>query len=186
MNDENIVDLFLNKDENAIVYTKEKYGIKLNRIAYNILFNKEDSDECESDTYLAAWGAIPPKSPKTYLFSFLAKIIRNLSINLYNKSHTQKRNANIYELTKELEECIPSPNDDYLKLEESDFTLHLNSFFKTLKDDDRNIFILRYWYSYSIKEISFKYGISESKTKSLLFRTRNKLKLYFNDKGVIL
>ncbi len=186
MNDDKIVDLFLERNQTAIKETQIKYGSKLKRISYNILFNEEDVNECENDTYLNAWNSIPPKSPKSYLFSFLAKIIRNTSINLYNKNHAKKRISHIQELTKELEECIPSPSDDYLVLEESNLTKHINEFLNLLKEDDRNIFILRYWFSYSIKDISKKYRVSDSKIKSSLFRTRNKMRNFFEDKGVIL
>ena len=179
MNDEMIVDLYLSRDESAISETQHMYGKRLNSLSFNIVKNEEDANECENDTYLSTWNNIPPKSPKTYLFSFLAKITRNISLNLYNKNHTQKRFAHITTLTQEMEECIPNPNDDDMKISESDLTETINKFLYTLKEVEREIFVNRYWYAESIKEISTIYDFSESKVKSMLMRTRNKLKKYF-------
>ncbi len=184
LNDETIVDLYLQKDEKAIFESSKKYGIKLKRISFNIVQNISDAEECENDTYLSAWNSIPPHSPKQYLFSFLAKIIRNLSINLYNKNRAQKRYANIVELTKEMEECIPSPNDEVCKITETELTESISKFLKTLAKEERAVFVTRYWYSEPIKEIANKFGISGSKVKSMLMRTRNKLKKYFESEGL--
>ncbi|NCC84243.1 MAG: RNA polymerase sigma factor [Clostridia bacterium] len=184
MHDEMIVDLYLQKDEKAIAESSCKYGIKLKRISFNIVQNISDAEECESDTYLSAWNSIPPKSPKTYLFSFLAKIIRNLSINCYNKNHTKKRYANVVELTKEMEECIPSPSDEACKTTEIELTKSISKFLKTLAKEERDVFVTRYWYSEPIKAVANKFGISESKTKSMLMRTRNKLKKHFESEGL--
>lgn len=184
MNDEAIVDLYLQRNQQAITESSVKYSARLKQVSFNIVQNISDAEECENDTYLSAWNSIPPKSPKTYLFSFLAKITRNLSINLYNKNHTQKRYANVVELTKEMEECIPYPNDDVCKLSDVELTQSINKFLKTLKKEERNIFVKRYWFSESIKEISYKYGISESKAKSMLMRTRQKLKNFFESEEI--
>lgn len=184
MNDEMIVNLFLQRNENAISQTQSLYGKKLNRLSYNIVRNISDAEECENDTYLSAWNNIPPKSPKTYFFPFLAKITRNLSINLYNKNHTQKRYANVVELTKEMEECIPSPSDEICKITDNELAKTISSFLNSLIKLERDVFVTRYWYSMSIKEVSSAFGISESKTKSMLMRTRNKLKQYFESEGL--
>lgn len=184
MNDEIIVDLYLQKDEKAIFESSKKYGTKLKRISFNIVQNISDAEECENDTYLSAWNSMPPHSPKQYLFSFLAKIIRNLSINLYNKNRAQKRYANIVELTKEMEECIPSPNDEVCKITETELTESISKFLRTLAKEERAVFVTRYWYSEPIKEIANKFGISGSKVKSMLMRTRNKLKKYFESEGL--
>lgn len=184
MNDEMIVDLYLQKDHQAITESSTKYGARLKQISLNIVGDISDAEECENDTYLSAWNSIPPKSPKTYLFSFLAKIIRNTSINLYNKNHTQKRYANVVEITKEMEECIPSPTDETCKIADSEITKSISNFLKTLSKEERCIFVSRYWYSESIRSLSEKFYISESKTKSMLMRTRNKLKKHFEREGL--
>lgn len=184
MNDEMIVDLYLQKNQNAITESAVQYGTKLKQISFNIVQNISDAEECENDTYLSAWNSIPPHSPKKYLFSFLAKIIRNLSINLYNKNHTQKRYANMVELTKEMEECIPSPNDEICKITEIELTESISRFLKTLAKEEQAIFVTRYWYSEPIKAVASKFGVSQSKTKSMLMRTRNKLKKHFESEGL--
>lgn len=184
MHDEMIVDLYKKRDEKAITETSRKYGRKLKRISFNIIQNISDAEECENDTYLAAWNSIPPKSPQTYFFSYLAKIIRNISINLYNRNHTKKRYANVVALSKEMEECIPSPNDEVCKITENELTESISTFLKTLREEERNVFVTRYWYSESIKKIANTFNISESKTKSMLMRTRNKLRKYFESEGL--
>lgn len=183
MNDENIVYLYLKRNESAISETKQIYGKKLNRLSYNIVKNMEDATECESDTYLKAWNTIPPNEPKKYLFSYLAKITRNVSINLYNKGKSQKRFAHIVELTHEMEECIPNPSDDFNVLE-SFLTDVINKFLYTLGDTERTVFVKRYWFAESIKDVANATGFSESKIKSMLMRTRNKMKKYFESEGV--
>lgn len=184
MNDEMIVNLFLQRNENAISQTQSLYGKRLNRLSYNIVNNLEDANECENDTYLSVWNSIPPKCPKTYLFAFLAKITRNISINLYNKNHAQKRFAHVVELTKEMEECIPSPSDDEMLISENELTEAINKFLSTLKTSELEIFIQRYWYAECIKNISQRKGFSESKVKSQLMRTREKMKKYFENEGL--
>lgn len=186
MNDEMIVDWYLEKNQNAIAESAVKYGTKLKRISFNIVQNMSDAEECENDTYLSAWNNIPPHSPKQYLFSFLAKIIRNLSINLYNKKHTQKRDMHLLELTKEMEECIPSPDHEACKIEDCELIESINRFLKRLSKEEQGVFVTRYWYSEPIKEVANKFSISESKTKSMLMRTRAKLKQHFEREGLAL
>lgn len=184
MNDEMIVALYLQKDEKALSETALKYGAKLNRISFNIVQNKSDAEECENDTYLAAWNSIPPNSPKQYFFSFLAKITRNISINLYHKNHRQKRHAHIVELTKEMEECIPSPSDEVCRTSDTKLTECISKFLSSLSKEERGVFVTRYWYAESIKEVAKRFSISESKAKSMLMRIRNKLKNHFESEGL--
>lgn len=184
MKDEVIVNLYLQKNQQAITESSTKYGAKLKQISFNIVKNISDAEECENDTYLSAWNSIPPHSPQKYLFSFLAKIIRNLSINLYNKSHSQKRYVNMVELTKEMEECIPSPNDEVCKITDGELAESVSRFLKSLPKEEQAVFVTRYWYSEPIKEVAIKFSISESKTKSMLMRTRNKLKKHFESEGL--
>ena len=111
MDDSMIVDLYLSRDESAISLTAEKYGSKLRKIAYGILGSESSAEECENETYLEAWSLIPPHEPRTYLFPFLGKIIRQLAIDEYRKATRKKRSAPVCELTKEMQECIPGKND---------------------------------------------------------------------------
>ena len=183
MEDREIVDLYKRRDEGAIKETALKYGRKLNRVSKNIVGNSADAEECENDTYLEAWKLIPPHEPYTYLFSFLAKIIRNLSLNFCKRKNTQKRSAIIIELTSELERCIPSPDNLPCKLSDSELGEVLSIFLRSQKEISRNVFIRRYWFADSIKDIAQRFSISESKVKSILFRTRNKLRLYLKEEG---
>ena len=183
MDDEEIVKLFLERNEKAIEETSIKYGSKLNRIAMNILKNEEDAQECENDTYHAAWNLIPPNEPRTYFFTFLAKIIRNLSLNYCKSKKTKKRNAIIVELTREMQECIEIPNESPCHMSDSEIGSIISIFLRKQKEENRKIFIRRYWYADSIKQISDDFKISESKVKSILFRTRNKLKNYIKKEG---
>lgn len=182
MDDNDIVDLFLKRDEMAIKAVEMKYGIKLNRIAQNILENKEDAKECENDTYLDAWRIIPPNEPRKYLFSFLGKIIRNKALNYCKSKNTLKRKVTIVEFSKELEECIASPNLE-TDLKDNEIGAMISYFLRKEKQETRIIFIRRYWYMDSISDIANKFDISESKVKSILFRTRNKLRFFLEKEG---
>ena len=145
MKDNEIIKLYWNRDEAAITATADTYGNYCYSIAYNILTSNEDSEECVNDTWLNAWNSIPPQRPER-LSTYLGKITRNLSLNRYKQLNTQKRGGGQVELTlSELEKfllCYP----------------------KT----ERNIFLGRYWYLYSIPELATAYRMSESKIASLL------------------
>lgn len=182
MDDSDIVDLFIKRDEMAIKEVSIKYGCKLNNIAKKILDNKEDVQECENDTYLVAWKLIPPNEPRNYLFSFLAKIIRNKSLNYCKNKNAIKRKAIVIELSKELEECIASSNSEKNLCGDEIGTI-ISSFLRKEKEEVRLIFIRRYWYVDSINDISNMFNISKSKVKSILFRTRNKLRFYLEKEG---
>ncbi len=184
MNDEMIVDLYFARDESALSLSADKYGKKLGRISFNITRSTQVAEECENDTYLAAWNSIPPKSPKTYLFAYLAKIIRNISINAYNKNRADKRYAHVVELTKEMEQCIPHPSDELCKLSDGELCESISKFLRSLDGYERDVFVLRYWYCESVKEIAGRFSEGESKIKSQLMRTRNKMKKYFESEGL--
>lgn len=183
MEDNKIVDLFIKRDEAAIKEVSIKYGSKLNNIAQNILGNISDAQECENDTYMDAWNSIPPNEPKDYLFSFLAKIIRSKALNYYKSRNTLKRKAIIVELSKELEECIAAPEVD-MNISDNEVGRLISKFLRDQKEEARIIFIRRYWYVDSINDIAKMFNISESKVKSSLFRTRNKLRVYLEKEGI--
>lgn len=187
MNDEEIVILYLERDESALKMTSEKYGNKLKKLSMNIVSDIRTAEECENDTYFQAWNSIPPHEPKNYLFAFLARIIRHISLNKCKEKNALKRNALLCELDKELEECIPSPDDDIdAKIDDMVLKEVINQFLSTLNEEKRNIFLRRYWYMDSIKSISKRFGISESKTKTTLFRIRNQMKLFLETEGYII
>ena len=183
MQDEQIVDLYWKRDENAIQETEVRYGHYLTKIAYNILFDSEDSKESVNDTYLKAWNSMPPQRPSV-LATYLGKIIRQISIDIFRSKNRQKRQASQYALSlSELEECV-SANDDT----ESLVDLHLLEeaickYLCQLSPEARNLFVGRYYYFDSLKEVAAYYRFSESKAKSMLHRTRIGLKKYLEQEG---
>ena len=185
MEDGEIVDLFLARDETAINKTLEKYGKNLRNIAYKICGDMTTAEECENDTYLKVWDLIPPHSPKTYFFSFLAKITRCIAIDCVKKATRQKRNVQLLELTRELEDSIPSLRDVESQLDGKMLSETISRFLRTLTEEKRNIFLRRYWFMDSISDISERYSIGEGKIKSVLFRTRNALHDYLIKEGFI-
>ena len=186
MDDKQIIDLYWARSESAIAETDKKYGRFCCRIAFNILTNSQDSEECVSDTYLKAWSIIPPKKP-VKLSTFLGKITRNLALNRYEKYTAQKRGSGEVPVAlDELAECIPDPNSVEQAVDNRILVDKLNIFLEGLPAETRKIFMRRYWEVCSIQEIAELYGISESKVKVSLFRTRGKLKSFLEQEGIAL
>lgn len=183
MTDEKIVELFWERSEKAIEETKKLYEKYFHYIAYGILRNDEDSKEIVNDTYLKAWNIIPPQRPKP-LKTFLGRITRQLAINRLESNLAKKRYVGQYLLVlDELSECIKDSNQDTDVVESVALRDTLNEFLRSLPLDKRQIFIKRYWYMNSISEIAEDFSISESKVKSLLMRTRKKLKKHLIREG---
>ena len=186
MEDKQIVDLYWERSESAITETEQKYGRYCYSIAFRILCNEEDSEECVNDTYLRAWNAMPSHRPNM-LSTFLGKITRNISINRYERYSAKKRGLGQIPLVlEELENCLPSNIKVEQAIEETVLVEVLNRFLSSLKAEKRKIFMQRYWYLSSIKEIAEEYRISASKVKMVLFRLRNDLKLLLEKEGVVL
>lgn len=183
MEDAAIIALYFRRSESAITETKSKYGRMLMSISFGILKSLQDAEECESDTYLKTWDAIPPERPNIFS-AFLSKITRNLSLNRYDEMHAQKRgNGEIPLLLDELAECIPDRNsiDDYIN--EQALKQVLDEFLGKQKKDARIIFMRRYWFGDSVQEISDKYGYGTSKIKMSLMRSRTELKKILEEEG---
>lgn len=183
LDDNRIVDLYLSRDEAAISQTSEKYGSRLRNVAYGIVEDLHTAEECENDTYMEAWNSIPPHEPKSYLFAFLARITRHIALDFCKERSCLKRSAFISELSAEMEQCIPAPDDTERRIDAMVLCEAINSFLATLSDEKRNIFMRRYWYMDSIAAISQRYGLSQSKVKSILFRSRNQLREYLGKEG---
>ncbi len=183
MDDNKIIELYFMRDEDAITQTKEFYGERLKVLAYCILRSSEDAEECENDTYMKAWESIPPQKPQ-HFFAYLAKICRNTALKMAEKQKAEKRSAVIVELSHELSECLP----DKYSLEdtaEQELGESISEFLKSVSKENRVIFIRRYFLSETISDISKALGISESKVKSSLFRTRNKLRDYLSKEELL-
>lgn len=185
MEDKEIVRLYWDRNELAIEETSAKYGKYCYAIAYNILFNREDADESVNDTYLKTWDAIPPHFPEV-LAAFVGKITRRVSLNKWHSRNRKKRGGGQVCLAlEELDECISAGNDVEKTVEYKGLLQTINSFLGTLPETERDLFVCRYWFLASVKELSEKFEFSESKTKSMLFRTRQKLKDFLSEEGFI-
>lgn len=186
MEDKKIVELYLCRSESAIGRTSEKYGRRLHALSMGIVRDFQTAEECENDTYMEAWESIPPHEPRTYLYAFLARIIRHISLDCCRRRRRLKRSAFISELDEEMESCIPSPDDVECRIEEAQLGEALNHFLGTLAEEKRNVFLRRYWYLDSITDISRRFAVSESKVKTMLFRIRSQLREYLIKEGYTL
>ncbi len=186
MEDKEIIDLYLDRDEAAISATAKKYGNYCYTVAYNILYNKDDAEESVNDTYLGAWNSIPPHKPEV-LSSFLGKITRYVSLKRQRDKHAQKRGGGELSLVyEELADCIPANHDIDDELEAKEIATYINAFLSALPAPERHVFICRYWYFDSIASISRQFGFRETKVKSMLFRTRTKLRDKLKKEGVMI
>lgn len=186
LDDSKIVELYLCRNETAIQETSAKFGKSLRALAYGIVGDRQTAEECENDTYLKAWQSIPPHEPKKYLYAFLARITRHLSLNCCRERSRLKRCAFICELSEEIEACIPVPDDNACRIDDMTLSEGLEGFLRTLSEEKRNIFIRRYWYLDSIADISCRFSLSQSKVKTTLFRCRNQLRQYLEKEGYTL
>ncbi len=183
MDDHKIVALYLRRDEAAISRTAEKFGSRLRSLAYGITNDRQTAEECENDTYMEAWNAIPPHEPVSYLYAFLARITRHISLDCCRRRSRLKRSAVICALSTELEQCIPAPDDVECRIDDLAFGEAINGFLRTLSVEKRTLFLRRYWYLDSIADISKRYRLSESKIKTTLFRCRSQLREYLEKEG---
>lgn len=186
MDDGQIVELYLDRDESAIGHTAEKYGRRLRALALGMVEDAQTAEECENDTYMEAWRAIPPHEPRNYLYAFLARIVRHISLNRCRDRDRLKRAAFVTQLSAELEQCIPAPDDAACRLEEQALREAINGFLTGLDGEKRNMFLRRYWYLDSVAAIAKRYGLSESKVKTTLFRCRNRLREHLEREGYVL
>ena len=183
MEDSHIVDLYWQRNERAISETAAKYGKYLHNITYQILQNEEDAEECVNDTYNDAWQSMPPHRP-SILSAFLGKITRRISIDLWRKHSAIKRGGGEIVLAlDELEECVSGTRDVETEVERLELQRKLNAFLLELPQVDRQVFMCRYWYMDSISDIARQFACSESKIKSMLYRTRNRLRTMLEKEG---
>ena len=182
MNDLNIIELYFARDEEAIRQTDIKYGRLCHNVAYNILNNNEDSEECVNDTYVGVWNAIPPTKPNNFM-SFICKITRNLSLKRLETMTRQKRSQAILVSLDELAEVLSDEsiadgisNEDIGKL--------IGIFLQNEKKEIRDVFIRKYYFFDSIGNIAKRYDFTESKVKNMLYHTRTKLKDYLIKEGI--
>ncbi len=183
MTDEGIVNLYWDRNEAAITETDLKYGRYCFSISYNILSNKEDSDECVNDTYNAAWNSMPPQRP-VILSAFLGKIVRNISLNRYKEITAQKRGGNQMELILdelgEIASDMPGPDDRVIQTQ---LVKAINEFLTGLPAEKRIMFVRRYWYADDIGAIAKRMGMSANNVSVEIRRVRLKLRGYLIERG---
>jgi len=185
MQDEKIVELYFARDEQAIAATSAKYNTYCMNIAMNILHNREDSEECVNDTYLAAWNNIPPEYP-VYLCSYLVGIVRKISLSRLRARYADRRGGGEYALCyEELEECMQSGSDPQGDIEARELAQGISRALEKLSKTDRSIFVCRYWLIEPIADIAAALGYSESKVKCSLHRSREKIKKQLRREGLI-
>ena len=184
LEDSKIIDLYWARKEQALAETDAKYGNYCRTIARNILRNFEDTEECVSDTWLHAWNSMPPQRPGI-LSAFLGRITRNLSFDRCKYQQAAKRGGGALPLAlDELGECIPSAQRVEYALEQKELAAAIDRFLRTLPEKDCNLFLRRYWYVDSISVIADRYGMKENTVKSILFRTREKLRKFLGEEGI--
>jgi len=184
MEDREIVDLYWQRSDRAISETEQKYGRYCRTIAMNICGAKEDAEECVNDTWFRAWNRMPSERP-TVLSAFLGRITRNLAINIIKAKNRIKRGGGEASLAlEELSECISDGRSPENVLEEKELEELIGRFTADLKEGDRMIFVLRYWYLVPVADIAEKLQCSQGKVKSSLFRTRKKLREALQEEGL--
>ena len=185
MEDAKIVQLYLDRDEQAIPETANKYGNYCTSIAKNILGNREDAEECVNHTYLNTWNTIPPHKPKS-LSAYLGKLTRRIALNRLRDANAAKRGGGQAEISlQELGDVIPS-NDDVMQcIAQRELSMQISAFLRKQPDVPRRVFIRRYWYCDSIRDIAKNFGFRESKVKMILLRTRNQLREFLEKEGLL-
>ena len=183
MDDKSIVDLYFSRNQDAIIHTDKKYGRYCYSIAYNILTNKEDAEEIVSDTYITAWRVIPPRRPSV-LSTFLGKITRHISIDRWRERAATKRGGGEVPLAlEELNDCVAGMQNVEMEYERTEIVKAYVKFLDTLPITERRVFLCRYWHVESIETIADKFGFSQSKVKTMLHRTRAKLRKQLAEEG---
>lgn len=183
MDDREITELFVLRSETAIAELDNKYGAVSTRVASNITGNREDAKECVNDAYLGVWNTVPPAKPNP-LVAYLLRIVRNISVNRLIHNSRQKRNLPFYECAEELEYCIKGREDTESIVGKNELVHMIEQFLDTLSSENRFLFVRRYWYTDSYKDISDLTGLNEKVIRARLFRIRDKLKKHLIKGGV--
>ncbi len=184
MEDMAIIELFFQRAEQAIEEVQAKYGDFCRRVAMNLLQQKEDAEECVNDTWQAAWQRIPPQRPRM-LGAFLGRITRNLAISRFRKNTAQMRSEGLTVLLPELEHCVPSGKSTEEAVDSILLGEYISKWLETLPADDRALFLRRYWFGESLRELSREVGTGEGHLAQKLYRLRLQLKKELEKEGVV-
>ena len=183
IDDEKIIDLFFERSEQGIRELDNKYGAVCHNLSYNIVNNRQDAEECVNDAYLGAWNAIPPVRPNP-LLSYIVKIVRNISLKIYWRKEAAKRSSHYTIALEEIEACIADQKNIEEEIEVRELACIIESFLDTLTIENRVIFMRRYWFSDSYKDIAEFVGLSEKNISVRLTRIREKMKQYLIEREV--
>ena len=183
MDDLAIVELYHRREERAITESDKKYGALCRSIALGLLTLREDAEECVNDTWHAAWNTMPPDRPSA-LGAFLGRITRNLSVSRWRRDHAQKRYDGIEVLLSELEDCVPSPGTVEAELDRQQLARSISAWLDGLTDEDRRLFIRRYWYGEAVKELAAERGGRANVLSQRLLRLRTALRAFLESEGV--
>ncbi|MCD8006039.1 MAG: sigma-70 family RNA polymerase sigma factor [Oscillospiraceae bacterium] len=181
MDDEKIIELFFKRSESAISELDGKYGSLCRSVSKNVLSSEEDAKEAVNDTYLAVWNRIPPEKPEN-LLAYVLKIAKNRSLNILRTRSAQKRDSHYQVALSELEECLPGDSSVEAELDFKELSEAVDSFLETLTQENRVIFLRRYWFSDSLKDIAKLTGLTEKTVSVRLVRLRKKLKDYLSER----
>lgn len=184
MENERLVELFWARSQDAIEQSVKRYGALCRSVAGNILANAADAEECVNDVWLAAWNSIPPARPQR-LGAYLARLTRNIALDKLDYNRAQKRNGELNVALSELEECLSSPQGVEEALEAGQTAAAIDAFLRALPREQRWVFLRRYWYADPVAEIARRGHMTESRVKSMLLRTRKKLKAHLEQEGIV-
>ena len=184
MEDTAIIQLFFQRAEQAIVEVQQKYGSFCRTVAMNLLQQKEDAEECVNDTWQAAWQRIPPENPRM-LGAFLGRITRNLAISRFRKNTAQMRTEGLTVLLSELEHCVPSGQSTEEAVDSILLGEYISKWLESLSADDRALFVRRYWFGESLRELAREVGTGEGHLAQKLYRLRLQLKKELEKEGVV-
>lgn len=183
IDDEKIIELFFERSEQAVRELDIKYGKICHNLSYNIVNSRQDAEECVNDAYLGAWNAIPPVRPNP-LLSYIVKIVRNISLKIYWRKEAAKRSSHYTIALEEIEACIADQKNIEEEIEVRELACIIESFLDTLTIENRVIFMRRYWFSDSYKDIAEFVGLSEKNISVRLTRIREKMKQYLIEREV--
>lgn len=183
IDDEKIIEMFFERSEQGLRELDNKYGKICHNLSYNIVSNRQDAEECVNDAYLGAWNAIPPAQPNP-LLAYLCKIVRNISLKIYYRKEAAKRSSHYTIAMEEIEACIADPNTVEAEIEARELARIIESFLDTLTVENRVIFMRRYWFSDSCKDIAEFVGLTEKNISVRLTRIRQKMKEYLAEREV--
>ena len=185
MEDAGIIELFFERSEQGIRELDIKYGKACRKLSYNIVNDRQDAEECVNDAYLGAWNAIPPVKPDP-LLTYICKIVRNISLNLYHRKEAAKRSSHYTIAMEEIEACIAATNAVEAEIEAVELAHSIERFLDTLTDENRVLFMRRYWFSDSCRDIAGFMGLTEKNVSVRLTRIREKLRQYLIEREVFI